>query len=102
MNKEQIAFEKWVKQGDELADLSGQLLGGLWFYNDEDVLLSFKAWQARAALDKQDTSELKQDISDLLGLLDESQICPTITGKTSVLKDFYDLLTKIRKHLTND
>ncbi len=80
MNKEQIAFEKWAEE-NEIAPTHNN-----W--------LAFKAgMQARAALDKQDTSEIVAEIDKIrLLLIHEPQYDECIEAA--------DLLTKIRKHLT--
>lgn len=89
MNKEQIAFEKWYGGNhDNSTGIAEQLKEARW-----------EAWQARAELDKQDTSEIVAEIDyeleryELYGDIPE---CDTISIGVK------DLLTKIRKHLTRD
>jgi hypothetical protein len=82
MNKEQIAFEKIM--GDVTMPDNNAPEYDWWLFN--------KAWQARAALDKQDTFEI---VAELDYELTSSHSCDVI-----VLERLLNLLTKMRKHLT--
>jgi hypothetical protein len=87
MNKEQIAFEKWAK---ECAGLSLAKDENGYFYLQPE----WRAWQARAALDKQDTSEIVAMVDRLKDMF-ETAIFPLYNANK-----VYDQITKIRKHLT--
>lgn len=87
MNKEQIAFEKWAKDSGLPMDCG--VING---YDYVSTARAWAAWQARAALDKQDSLEIVKEIERVLSPYDLA---------APVTTDWIVLLTKIRKHLTN-
>lgn len=87
MNKEQIAFEKWYGGNhDNSTGIAEQLKEARW-----------EAWQARAELDKQDTSEIVAEIDEIITLLKSEK-----RSNPYKLRESFDLLTKIRKHLKGE
>ena len=79
MNKEQIAYEKWWQNPS--SELAGHRA------------TAWNSWQARAALDKQDSLEIVKE-------LDKALIMGSDVGALAMIP--MDLLTKIRKHLMGE
>jgi hypothetical protein len=97
INKEQIAFEKWARTytPKSISTSAGQAWQELekyesGIYKHAGVYYAWLGWQARAALDKQDTSEIVKEIDIAIEQLDFP------------FRWVADLLTKIRNKLIGE
>jgi hypothetical protein len=108
MNKEQIAFEKWVKARNDFESMDLDKYPND-CYKTHGIEWAWQGWQARAALDKQDSLEIVNGIDAAFAMMPKSYVDNLSELKEDDILYVFkftlatvELLTKIRKHLTGE